>query len=161
MGWRHTPTRRYPDELGRQLARRVLWRSDPATYDCLFTGDEAFHVLEGAASIELLDTEEKIELPAGNIAYFSAGTRSIWTVTQPFKKFTFMRQDATSRRRSLACYFFEHLIDTLSDQGFNGGSPGSKGVCRTDTNHRSRPFQYDNSIAWLLVTCQLSMPFTR
>jgi uncharacterized protein len=65
-----------------------LWRSDPATYDYLFSGDEAFHVVEGAATVELPDTGEKIELRAGDVAYFSAGTRSIWTITQPFKKFT-------------------------------------------------------------------------
>jgi uncharacterized cupin superfamily protein len=65
-----------------------LWRSDPATYDYRFDRDEAFHVLEGAATINLLDTEEKVELRAGDVAYFSAGTRSIWTITEPFKKFT-------------------------------------------------------------------------
>jgi Predicted enzyme of the cupin superfamily len=65
-----------------------LWRSDPATYDYLFEGDEAFHVLEGAATVELPDTGEKVELRAGDVAYFAAGTRSIWTITKPFKKFT-------------------------------------------------------------------------
>lgn len=42
-----------------------LWRSGPATYDYLFDGDEAFHVVEGAATVELLDTGERIELRAG------------------------------------------------------------------------------------------------
>ena len=64
-----------------------LWRSDPATYDYLFQGDEAFHVVEGAATVELPETGETIELRAGDVAYFAAGTRSIWTITQPFKKF--------------------------------------------------------------------------
>jgi len=65
-----------------------LWRSDPATYDYLFEGDEAFHVVEGAATVELPDTGESIELRTGDVAYFSAGTRSIWKITEPFKKFT-------------------------------------------------------------------------
>ncbi len=65
-----------------------IWRSDPATYDYMFEGDEAFHVLEGAATVELPDTGEMVELQAGDVAYFSAGTRSVWTITQPFKKFT-------------------------------------------------------------------------
>ena len=65
-----------------------LWRSDPATYDYLFENDEAFHVVEGAATVELPDSGETIDLRTGDIAYFSAGTRSIWTITQPFKKFT-------------------------------------------------------------------------
>ena len=65
-----------------------LWRSDPATFDYLFESDEAFHVVEGAATVKLPDTGERIDLRTGHIAYFSAGTRSIWTITQPFKKFT-------------------------------------------------------------------------
>jgi uncharacterized cupin superfamily protein len=64
-----------------------LWRSDPATYDYLFESDEAFHVVEGAATIELPDTGETIEVRQGDVAYFKAGTRSVWTITEPFKKF--------------------------------------------------------------------------
>jgi uncharacterized cupin superfamily protein len=64
-----------------------LWRSDPATYDYFFEGDEAFHVVEGAATIDLPETDERIELKVGDVAYFRAGTRSVWTITQPFKKF--------------------------------------------------------------------------
>ena len=65
-----------------------LWRSEPATYEYLFEHDEAFHILDGAVTIELPDTGERIALKAGDVAYFGAGTRSIWTITQPFKKFT-------------------------------------------------------------------------
>jgi uncharacterized cupin superfamily protein len=66
-----------------------LWRTDaPARYEYLFDGDESFQVLEGSASIELLDTGERVELKAGDIASFDNGTRSVWTFTEPFKKFT-------------------------------------------------------------------------
>ncbi len=65
-----------------------LWRSDPATYDYVFENDEAFHVVQGAATVELLATGERIELREGDIGYFTRGTRSVWTITQPFKKFT-------------------------------------------------------------------------
>lgn len=67
-----------------------LWRSDPATYDYLFETDEAFHVVAGAATIELTDTGETIEVRTGDVAYFKAGTRSVWTITEPFKKFVVM-----------------------------------------------------------------------
>jgi uncharacterized cupin superfamily protein len=67
-----------------------VWRSGPATYDYLFEDDEAFHVVAGAATIELPDTGESIEVREGDVAYFSAGTRSVWTITQPFKKFVVM-----------------------------------------------------------------------
>lgn len=65
-----------------------LWRSGPATYEYLFENDEAFHVVEGAATVELPDAGESIDLRAGDLAYFAAGTRSFWTITQPFTKFT-------------------------------------------------------------------------
>jgi uncharacterized protein len=67
-----------------------VWRSDPATYDYLFENDEAFHVVAGAATVDLPDTGERIELRVGDIAYFRAGTRSVWTITEPFKKFVVM-----------------------------------------------------------------------
>ena len=73
---------------GKEKLDASIWRSDPATYDYLFEGDEAFHVLEGAATIELPDSGETVELRAGDVAYFTAGTRSVWTITEPFKKFT-------------------------------------------------------------------------
>lgn len=66
-----------------------LWRTGaPASYDYLFTGDESFHVLEGSVSIELLDTGERVLLRVGDVASFDAGTRSLWSFTEPFKKFT-------------------------------------------------------------------------
>lgn len=66
-----------------------LWRTDaPARYDYFFTGDESFYVLEGSVSIEVAGAAERIELKAGDIASFPKGTRSIWTFTEPFKKFT-------------------------------------------------------------------------
>jgi uncharacterized cupin superfamily protein len=66
-----------------------LWRTGaPASYEYLFTGDESFVVLEGSVSIELTDTGERVDLVAGDIATFNKGTRSVWTFTEPFKKFT-------------------------------------------------------------------------
>jgi uncharacterized cupin superfamily protein len=65
-----------------------LWRSEPATYDYVFPGDETFHVLEGAVTIELPETGETVELGAGDVASFDAGTRSVWRITKPFLKFT-------------------------------------------------------------------------
>lgn len=67
-----------------------IWRSEPATYDYDFATDEAFHVVEGAVTIGLPETGETIELKAGDVAYFSAGTRSVWEITEPFKKFVVM-----------------------------------------------------------------------
>ena len=66
-----------------------LWRTGaPARYEYFFEGDESFYVLEGSVSIELLDTGERVELGVGDMASFAQGTRSVWTFTEPFKKFT-------------------------------------------------------------------------
>jgi uncharacterized protein len=64
-----------------------LWRSDPGIYDYFFAGDEAFHVVEGAATVELSESGETVELKPGDVAHFKAGTKSVWTITEPFKKF--------------------------------------------------------------------------
>jgi len=64
-----------------------MWRSQPATYDYFFAVDETFHVIEGAVTIDLPDSSERVELVAGDIAFFEAGTASVWTITEPFRKF--------------------------------------------------------------------------
>jgi uncharacterized cupin superfamily protein len=64
-----------------------LWRSEPATYDYLFEADETFVVLEGSATIALPDSDEIVEVSAGDVAYFVGGTRSVWTITRSFRKF--------------------------------------------------------------------------
>ena len=51
-----------------------VWRADPATYDDLFESDEAFHVVEGAATVELPDSGATIDLRSGDVAYFRGGT---------------------------------------------------------------------------------------
>jgi uncharacterized protein len=62
------------------------WRSGPATYTYVFETDETFVVLDGAATIAL-DTGESVQVRTGDMAYFAAGTRSTWTITEPFRKF--------------------------------------------------------------------------
>jgi uncharacterized cupin superfamily protein len=66
-----------------------VWRTDaPARYEYEFEGDESFYVLEGSVVIELLASGERLELAAGDMASFAKGTRSVWTFSEPFKKFT-------------------------------------------------------------------------
>jgi uncharacterized cupin superfamily protein len=40
--------------------------------------------------IELPETGDTVELNVGDVAYFRAGTKSVWTITEPFKKFVVM-----------------------------------------------------------------------
>ena len=76
-----------PEGRGADTLDAGLWRSEPATYDYFFATDEAFHVLDGAVTIELPDSGETLDLRTGDIGYFKAGTRSVWTISERFKKF--------------------------------------------------------------------------
>lgn len=63
-----------------------LWRSEPQSFPYPFTADETIHALEGELVIDVVDTGEKVVLQPGDVASFTKGTRSTWTVTSPFKK---------------------------------------------------------------------------
>jgi uncharacterized cupin superfamily protein len=73
-------------DAGGDLAAAV-WRCEPCTFDYLFDSDEACFVLEGEASVELLDEGTVVDLRPGDIAYFASGTRAVWRVTSSFSKF--------------------------------------------------------------------------
>lgn len=62
-----------------------LWRCDPQSFPYPFSADETIHALEGELVIDL-ESGDKVTLRAGDIASFTKGTMSTWTVTQPFKK---------------------------------------------------------------------------
>ena len=51
-----------PRGYGESRLDVALWRSGPGTYDYLFEGDEAFHVVEGTATVTLTGSGETIEL---------------------------------------------------------------------------------------------------
>lgn len=62
-----------------------LWRSEPQSFPYPFNADETIHALEGELVVEL-ESGEKVTLRSGDIASFTKGTKSMWIVTQPFKK---------------------------------------------------------------------------
>jgi uncharacterized cupin superfamily protein len=63
-----------------------LWTHDVAEIPgYVFPGDETMHVLEGEATIVV--EGETVTLRPGDIASFTKGQSSDWTITQPFKKF--------------------------------------------------------------------------
>ena len=67
-----------------------LWRQTEACSSPVYTselGDETFLVLEGACTIEVVDTGEKFTYGPGQFGSWSRGTRSIWHFTEvPFRK---------------------------------------------------------------------------
>lgn len=62
-----------------------LWRSEPQSFPYPFNADETIHALEGELVVDL-ESGETIILRPGDVASFTKGTKSTWTVTQPFKK---------------------------------------------------------------------------
>lgn len=63
-----------------------LWRSEPQTFPYPFNADETIHALEGELIIDLVESGEKVTLKPGDVASFTKGTKSTWTVAEPFKK---------------------------------------------------------------------------
>ncbi|MGD9714255.1 MAG: cupin domain-containing protein [Thermomicrobiales bacterium] len=63
-----------------------LFRAEPSVFAYEFSGDESFHVIDGEIQIEL-DSGERVDLRAGDIASFPKGAKSTWTVKKPFRKF--------------------------------------------------------------------------
>lgn len=62
-----------------------LWRSDEQSFPYPFNADETIHALDGELLIEL-ESGEKVTLTNGDVASFTKGTMSTWTVVSPFKK---------------------------------------------------------------------------
>ena len=48
--------------------------------------DEIFVVLAGAATLEFVDEGQTVELRPGSVAQLREGTRTVWTVTELFRK---------------------------------------------------------------------------
>ena len=67
-------------ESGILVRLRHWWSAYP------FGADETIHALEGELVIDLVETGETVVLKPGDVASFTKGTKSTWTVTSPFKK---------------------------------------------------------------------------
>jgi uncharacterized cupin superfamily protein len=66
-----------------------FWRAEPSVsplYDVPF-GDESGYVIAGSATIEFVDSGEKLELKAGQMYSLTKGTLQRWTVHETFIKF--------------------------------------------------------------------------
>ena len=63
-----------------------LWRSEPGTFEYTFATDETFLLLEGSVSIDV-EGGETVDLDEGDMVSFSAGTKAVWHVHRPSKKF--------------------------------------------------------------------------
>lgn len=75
--------------LGRFGEHEVgVWEMTPGAMSDT-EGDEVFVVLAGAATIEYLDTGTWTLIGPGDVVHLTAGTRTVWTVTQTLRKVYF------------------------------------------------------------------------
>jgi len=63
-----------------------IFTVQPSRFHYDFDNDECIHVIEGDVEIAV-DGESVVKLCAGDVAAFSGGTRSTWTVRTPLRKF--------------------------------------------------------------------------
>jgi uncharacterized cupin superfamily protein len=73
------------DETPQAAIWRVLPGSAPEEFPYEFHGNELMHVLEGVLEVAV-EGGETVTIRAGEVAYFPAGTRSIWRLTTPLRK---------------------------------------------------------------------------
>jgi uncharacterized cupin superfamily protein len=76
-----------------------FWRVEPAVsplYDVPL-GDESGYVISGSATIEFIDSGEKLELKAGEMYSMAKGTLQRWTVHEPFIKFVVVSDGPAAR----------------------------------------------------------------
>ena len=69
----------------------MVWTCTPGKFHWHYTVDETLYILEG----EVFVTNEKDEvrrLGPGDLAFFPAGSQSVWHVTKDLRKIAFCRQ---------------------------------------------------------------------
>ncbi|MDW9433005.1 DUF861 domain-containing protein [Sinorhizobium meliloti] len=79
---RHLPLNRNAQDT----VERGLWEIDPGVVEDTEV-DELHVVLSGVATVEFLDLDlPPLELRPGVVGFFSAGTRTRWTITERLRK---------------------------------------------------------------------------
>lgn len=62
-----------------------IWEMTPGVMSDV-EADEVFVVLSGAATVEFADGTAALALGAGNVVRLTAGTETVWTVTETLRK---------------------------------------------------------------------------
>jgi uncharacterized cupin superfamily protein len=95
----------------------MVWSCTPGTFKWHYTGDEMLHIIAG----EVFVTNEKGEvrrLGPGDMAFFPAGSISIWRVTKDLRKVAMCRH-SMPRPLGFLLRAWNKLVDILT--GFSAG----------------------------------------
>ena len=74
--------------LGRSsdgLQAHGIWHSTPGCFRWTWSCDETVFVVQGRATVELSDGR-RVELAAGDMAFFERGLESVWTIHETLRK---------------------------------------------------------------------------
>ncbi len=96
----------------------MVWTCTPGKFHWYYTVDETLYILEG----EVFVTNEKDEvrrLGPGDIAFFPAGSHSVWHVTKDLRKIAFCRQ-SMPLFAGLGLRAFNKLVNIVT--GYRGGA---------------------------------------
>ena len=72
-----------------------LWRCETVGESPIYSselGDETFLVLAGEVHIKVVETGEVFKYKTGDVGTWSQGTKTVWNVISPFKKFYVVAQ---------------------------------------------------------------------
>ena len=95
----------------------MVWSCTPGRFNWHYTVDETLHVISG----QVLVTDEKGEvrrLGPGDMAFFPAGSRSVWQVVEPLRKLAVCRH-SMPRPLGYALRAWNKMVDLLT--GFSAG----------------------------------------
>jgi len=74
----------------------ALWECNAGKFKWQFSTDELVHILEGEVLVAEEDGSNERLLKVGDVAYFHAGTASIWTVKTFVRKLAVLRDNKPS-----------------------------------------------------------------
>jgi len=96
----------------------MVWTCTPGKFHWYYTVDETLYILEG----EVFVTDHKDEvrrLGPGDLAFFPAGSHSVWHVTKDLRKVAFCRQ-SMPLLAGFGLRAFNKFINVLT--GYRGGA---------------------------------------
>jgi uncharacterized cupin superfamily protein len=104
----------------------VAWSCSAGRFRWHYTVDETLYIISG----EVFVTDEKGELGAGDVAYFPAGSRSVWHVPHEVRKIATCRQ-SMPRPLGLMLRIWNKAINRLT--GSDGAELGGNGATHSET----------------------------
>ena len=63
-----------------------IWKCTPGSFKWSYDDAETLYVFRGRATVAVEGSDETVQLEAGTVASFAAGTKVVWTITEEVEK---------------------------------------------------------------------------